>query len=42
MELSEILKPIHEAQKMLESNSATLAKVVPRWLSLKHKLRKLA
>jgi hypothetical protein len=41
-ELSEILKPIHEAQKMSESNDSTLAKVVPRWLRLEQDLKRLA
>lgn len=38
VELAEIIKPIHEAQKMFKSNSATLAHVVPRWLQLEKKL----
>jgi hypothetical protein len=37
-EVAEIIKPIHEAQKMSESNSATLAHVIPRWLRLESKL----
>ena len=41
-ELAEILKPIHEAQKMSESNSATLGKVIPRWLGLKEDLKGLS
>jgi hypothetical protein len=41
-ELSDILKPIHEAQKMSESNGATLAKVIPRWLQLEQELQELS
>jgi hypothetical protein len=41
-ELTEILKPIHKAQKMSESNSSTLAKVMPRWQQLEKELERLA
>jgi hypothetical protein len=41
-ELAIILKPIHEAQKMSESNNASLAKVVPRWLQLEQDLKDLS
>jgi hypothetical protein len=41
-ELADILKPIHEAQKMSESNNANLAKVVPRWLRLEQELKNLS
>jgi len=36
--VAEIIKPIHEAQKMFKSNSATLAHVIPQWLCLESKL----
>jgi hypothetical protein len=32
--LAMIIKPIHEAQKISESNDATLGKVMPRWQNL--------
>jgi hypothetical protein len=38
-EVAVIIKPIHDAQKMSESNSATLAHVVPWWLKLEQKLK---
>jgi hypothetical protein len=41
-ELAHILKPIHEAQKMSESNGATLAHVMPRWQRLEKDLKDLA
>jgi hypothetical protein len=34
-----IIRPIHEAQKMSESDSSTTAKVVPRWLKLERELQ---
>jgi hypothetical protein len=33
-----IIQPIHEAQKMSESNHATLRKVLPRWQNLRKEL----
>jgi hypothetical protein len=33
-----IIQPIHEAQKMSESNHATLGKVLPRWQNLRKEL----
>jgi hypothetical protein len=36
--VAEIIKLIHKAQKMFESNSATLAHVIPQWLCLESKL----
>jgi hypothetical protein len=38
----EVLELIHKALKRLESNDATLAHVVPRWLQLEHDLKALA
>jgi hypothetical protein len=40
--VAKIIKPIHKAQKMSKSDSATLAHVVPRWLCLEHDLKALA
>jgi hypothetical protein len=40
--MAEIIKPIYEAQKMSESDSATLVHVVPRCLWLEHDLKALA
>ncbi|KAI0998238.1 hypothetical protein K3495_g9958 [Podosphaera aphanis] len=37
--LSLLFKPIHSSQKMSESNSATLAKVLPRWNRIDSHLR---
>jgi hypothetical protein len=39
--LEQILRPIHEAQKMSESNKSTLSKVVPRWMKLEAELQQL-
>jgi hypothetical protein len=39
--LEQILRPIHEAQKMSESDSSTLSKVVPRWIKLEAELQQL-
>jgi hypothetical protein len=36
--LAMIIQPIHEAQKMSESNHATLGKVLPRWQNLQKEL----
>jgi hypothetical protein len=40
--IEQIIQPIHEAQKMSESNGSTLAKVVPRWQKLEQDLRTLS
>jgi hypothetical protein len=40
--IEQIIQPIHEAQKMSESDKSTLAKVVPRWLKLESDLRTLS
>jgi len=40
--LEQILSPIHEAQKMSESDGATLSKVIPRWMKLEAELRQLS
>jgi hypothetical protein len=40
--LAEILEPIYKAQIQSESNNATLAQVVPRWLQLEQDLKALA
>ncbi len=37
--LEQILHPIHEAQKMSESDKSTLSKVVPRWMKLEAELQ---
>lgn len=39
--LALLIKPLHEAQKMSESNKATLGDVVPRWNDLKAKFQSL-
>jgi len=41
-ELADIIKLIHDAQKKSESDSLTLAHVMPRWLQLEHELKALA
>lgn len=41
-DLSTIIAPIREAQKMSEAANATLGHVIPRWLLLKAFLQKLA
>src|ERR1700722_4571226 len=41
-DLVAIVRPIHEAQKVSESNGATLAKVVPRWQKLEQELQSLS
>jgi hypothetical protein len=40
--IEHIIRPIHEAQKMSESDSSTIAKVVPRWLELERELQQLS
>jgi len=40
--IEQIIRPIHEAQKMSESNSSTLSKVVPRWQKLGAELGRLS
>jgi hypothetical protein len=40
--IEQIIQPIHEAQKMSESDRSTLAKVVPRWQKLEQDLRALS
>jgi hypothetical protein len=40
--LEQILRPIHEAQKMSESDNSTLSKVVPRWMKLEAELQQLS
>jgi hypothetical protein len=40
--IEQILRPIHEAQKMSESDRSTLSKVVPRWLKLEAELAQLS
>jgi len=40
--LEQILRPIHEAQKMSESDSSTLSKVIPRWMKLEAELQQLS
>ena len=39
--LEQILRPIHEAQKMSESDGSILSKVIPRWMKLEAELRQL-
>ena len=39
--IEQILRPIHEAQKMSESDNSTLSKVVPRWLKIEAELKQL-
>jgi hypothetical protein len=40
--LEQILRPIHKAQKMSESNNSTLSKVVPWWMKLEAELQQLS
>jgi hypothetical protein len=40
--IEQIIRPIHEAQKMSESDSSTLSKVVPRWQKLGAELGRLS
>ena len=39
--IEQIIQPIHEAQKISESDRSTLSKVVPRWLKLEVELHQL-
>ena len=39
--IEQIIRPIHNAQKMSESDGSVLSKVVPRWLKLEVELRQL-
>jgi hypothetical protein len=41
-QLLELLRPIHELQKMLEDNKATISYVYPRWMKLEAHLIKIA
>lgn len=40
--LLDLLKPIHEMQKALEDNHATISYVYPRWIKLEAHLKKIA
>jgi hypothetical protein len=40
--IEQIVRPIHEAQKMSESDNSTLSKVVPRWQKLEAELLQLS